>query len=125
MWTCARRRLLQPETTVPNANFLGEFEQMVLLAILQCGSKANGYEIRLELERSAGRTVSKGAFYTTLDRLEGKGYLTWEARVAENGGSTLPQRHFNVTPQGLDELRRSREALLSLWRGLDGLLEAK
>lgn len=110
---------------MPSTNFLGEFEQMVLLAILQCGSEANAYEIRQELERSAGRKVSKGAFYTTLDRMEGKGYLKWEARVAENAGSSLPQRHFTVTPQGLDELRRSRDALMNLWRGLDGVLEAK
>lgn len=105
--------------------YLGEFEQMVLLAILQRGRDANGYEIRQELEVSAGRTVSKGAFYTTLDRLEAKGYIGWEARVAEGGASALPQRHFHVTPAGLDELRRSREALLRLWRGLDGVLEAR
>ena len=103
--------------------YLGEFEQMVLLAILQRGTEANGYEVRRELEESAGRVVSKGAFYTTLDRLERKGYLTWEARVPANGDSSLPQRHFTVTPDGLEELRRSREALLTLWRGLDGVLK--
>ena len=108
---------------MPSTTFLGEFEQMVLLAILQCGIAANGYEIRRELERSAERRVSKGAFYTTLDRLEGKGYLTWEARVPERGPSSLPQRHFRVTPRGVSELRRSRAALLNLWRGLDEVLE--
>jgi DNA-binding PadR family transcriptional regulator len=108
---------------VPSATFLGEFEQMVLLAILQCGADANGFEVRRELEVSAGRRVSKGAFYTTLDRMEGKGYLNWVARVPEGGASSLPQRHFTVTPQGLDELRRSRDALMNLWRGLDGVLE--
>lgn len=107
-----------------NANFLGEFEQMVLLAVLQRGERANGYEIRQELEASAGRTVSKGAFYTTLDRLESKGYLRWETRIPEGGASSLPQRHFRVTPSGMEELRRSREALMNLWRGLDGFMEA-
>ncbi len=105
--------------------YLGEFEQMVLLAILQRGEQANALEIRRELEASANRKVSKGAFYTTLDRLEKKGYLTWEARVAEGGRSGLPQRHFRVTPAGLDELRRAREALTRLWRGLDQLLEPR
>lgn len=107
-----------------STSFLGEFEQMVLLAVLQRGERANGYEIRQELETSAGRTVSKGAFYTTLDRLESKGYLRWETRVPEGGVSSLPQRHFRVTPAGLEELRRSRDALMNLWRGLDGLMEA-
>jgi DNA-binding PadR family transcriptional regulator len=104
--------------------YLGEFEQMVLLAILQRGADANGYEVRLELEESAGRSVSKGAFYTTLDRLETKGYLTWEVRAPEDGGSSLPRRHFTVTGAGLAELRKSRAALLKLWRGLDGVLSA-
>lgn len=103
--------------------FLGEFEQMVLLAILQCGDRANGLEIRRELEESAGRSVSKGAFYTTLDRLEAKAYLVWESREADRGPSRLPQRHFSVTAAGLEELRRSRDALRNLWRGLDDLLE--
>jgi len=103
--------------------FLGEVEQMGLLAILQCGDRANGLEIRRELEASANRSVSKGAFYTTLDRLETKGWLRWETREPEEGLSRLPQRHFTVTPAGLEELRRSREALHNLWRGLDELLE--
>ncbi len=108
---------------MPPKTFLGEFEQMVLLAILQRGDRANALEINRELEASAGRSVSKGAFYTTLDRLERKGYLTWEARPAEDGRSGLPQRHFRVTPEGIAELRKAREALTRLWRGLDGVLE--
>ena len=103
--------------------FLGEFEQMVLLAILQCGKDANALEIRRELEASADRTVTKGAFYTTLDRLEKKRYLTWHARKAERGRGGLPQRHFAVTPEGIAELQRAREALTRLWRGLDQVLE--
>lgn len=108
---------------MPGNTFLGEFEQMILLAILQAGEHANAYEIRKELEVSAGRKVSKGAFYTTLDRLEKKSYLTWTARVAEQGRGGLPQRHFQVTPEGVGELRKSRDALMNLWR--DGVLEAK
>lgn len=103
--------------------FLGEFEQMVMLAILQRGEHANGLEIRRELEVSADRSVSKGGFYTTLDRLEKKGYLTWEARVAENGRAGLPQRHFRVTPEGIAELQKSRNALRNLWRGLGHVLK--
>ena len=61
-------------------SFLGEFEQMVLLAILQKGDKAYGVEVRREIEECAGRKVTRGAFYTTLDRLETKGYLRWTTK---------------------------------------------
>ena len=107
----------------PN-RYIGEFEQVVLLAVLQRGQDANGYEVRKELEQEADRTVSKGAFYTTLDRLEAKGYLTWKVREPTGGRSSLPQRHFKVTPAGLDELRRSRKTLMKLWSGLEQVLDA-
>lgn len=104
------------------SRFLGEFEHMLLLAILQTEGSANAFEIRKELEESAGRRVSKGAFYTTLDRLERKGLLTWKAEEVEGTRGGLPQRFFKVTPQGVAELRRSRNALFNLWRGLDEVL---
>jgi DNA-binding PadR family transcriptional regulator len=110
---------------MPPKTFLGEFEQMVLLAILQRGRNANALEVRRELEASAHRTVSKGAFYTTLDRLEKKGFLSWASRVADHGRGGLPQRHFTVTPEGIAELRKSRDALTRLWRGLDQVLETR
>lgn len=103
---------------------LGEFEQVVLLAVLQTASQANGFAVRRALEEEADRVVSKGAFYTTLDRLEAKGYLAWELREPTEARSRLPQRHFEVTPEGLDALRRSRRSLLRLWNGLEGLLDA-
>jgi DNA-binding PadR family transcriptional regulator len=108
---------------VPHNGYLGEFEQMVLLAILQGGEDAHAMQVRRELEASAGRKVTKGAFYTTLDRLEKKNYVTWNARVPDEGRRGLPQRHFRVTPEGLDELRKSKAALTNLWRGLDGVLD--
>lgn len=108
---------------VSRNGYLGEFEQMVLLAILQGGEDANALQVRRELETSAGRTVTKGAFYTTLDRLEKKNFLTWKARVPDEGRRGLPQRHFRVTPEGVDELRKSRAALVNLWRGLDEVLD--
>ena len=106
-------------------SFLGEFEQMVLLAILQRGEDANALEIRRELEESANRKVAKGAFYTTLNRLERKKYLSWTARTVGEGRSGLPHRHFKVTPQGVAELQKSRDALQNLWQGLDEVWEAR
>jgi DNA-binding PadR family transcriptional regulator len=105
----------------PNA-FLGEFEQMVLLAVLQRRHEAFALEVRQLLEEQAGRTVSRGAFYTTLDRLERKGMVTWTAEEAGPRRSG-PLRRFEVTPAGIEALRASRRALETLWRGLDVLAE--
>jgi hypothetical protein len=55
--------------------YLGEFEQVVLLAVLRLGKGAYGVPIRREIEGRTGRAVSVGALYSTLDRLESKGYL--------------------------------------------------
>jgi DNA-binding PadR family transcriptional regulator len=104
-------------------SFLGEFEQMVLLAVLQQGEEAFALEVRQELERSAGRAVSRGAFYTTLDRLERKGFVRWEERLPRDSRRSAPLRHFEVTAEGIEALRTSRRALETLWRGLDEVLE--
>ncbi len=106
-----------------SGGFLGEFEQMVLLAVLQRGDEAFALEVREEIERSAARSVSRGAFYTTLDRLERKGMLRWDEAVPEDPRTSAPLRRYAVTDPGLDALRASRAALLNLWRDLDGLLE--
>ena len=106
----------------PN-HFLGEFEQMVLLAILQTADEAFALEVRREIERSADRPVSRGAFYTTLDRLERKGLLAWSEAVPDDDRTAQPLRRYAVTDAGLEALRASRSALMNLWRDLDGLLE--
>jgi DNA-binding PadR family transcriptional regulator len=104
------------------AAFLGEFEQMVLLAVLQRGDQAFALEVRRELETSAGRRVSRGAFYTTLDRLERKGLVKWTEEEPADGRRNAPLRRFRVTAAGLEALRTSRRALTTLWRGLDDVL---
>jgi len=103
--------------------FLGEFEQMVLLAIIQQSDQAFALEVRREIQESAGRSVSRGAFYTTLDRLERKGLVSWTEETPEDVRRNAPLRLYRVTPSGLEALRGSRRALDSLSRGLDALLE--
>ena len=98
---------------------LGVFEQMVLLAVLRQGDSAFGLEVRREIEASAGRKVSRSAFYTTLDRLEKKGFVKWTPMVAESPRRVAPIRLFTVTQAGLAALRDSRGALEALWRGMD------
>lgn len=103
--------------------FIGEFEQMVLLAILQLGEEAHGPDISRQLEERAGRSVSRGALYSVLDRLATKGYLRWEigAATSERGGH--PKRRFEVTGAGLAALRASRRALHNLWADLDHVFD--
>ena len=110
---------------MPPKSSLGEFEQMVLLGILQKASKAYGVEVRREIEECSGRKVTRGAFYTTLDRLESKGYLRWTTRPVEGWRGGIPQRHFEVTENGLEKLQQSRAALDRLWRGLDKELKPR
>ena len=102
-------------------NFLGEFEQRVLLAMLRC-EKAYPIEIRREVARASGHEPSRGAFYTTLDRLEAKKLVRWVAESGDEGRDGLPQRRFFVTPEGVTALRASRKALLELWNGLEDVL---
>ena len=102
---------------------LGEFEQMVLLAILQLKDEAYALSILGELEQRAGRSVSRGTLYKTLERMEAKGLLTWAAEDGgpERGGHS--RRKFDVTGRGLTALRASREAFRKLWEGLDEVVE--
>ena len=105
-------------------NFLGEFEQRVLLAILRCDAKAYPIAIRKEVARASGHEPSRGAFYTTLDRLEAKHLVRWTAEGGDAGRDGLPQRQFLVTAEGMTALRASRRALLELWSGLEETLES-
>jgi DNA-binding PadR family transcriptional regulator len=104
------------------ADALGEFEQLVLLAVLQLGTDAHAARIRDTIEQGAQRRVTRGALYATLDRLTTKGFIDWEVEDAtpERGG--IPRRRFRVTRPGLEASRRSYSAVRALSRGLDGVL---
>jgi PadR family transcriptional regulator len=103
--------------------YLGEFEHLVLLAILRLGDEAYGPAILDELEQRTGRTPSPGSMYVTLDRLEEKGLLRSRLADATGDRGGRPRRYVTVTAHGLREVRASRAALLKLWRGLEGVLE--
>jgi len=102
--------------------FIGEFEQMVLLAILQLGMAAYGPDISEELERKANRRVSRGALYSSLDRLQQKGFIRWEIEGATSERGGHPKRRFEVTPAGLKTLRAAHRALTNLTAGLEEVL---
>ncbi len=103
--------------------YLGELEQVLLLAIMRLGADAYGVRIMQELETAIGRSVSRGSVYVTLDRLEEKGWIESESVPSTSGRGGRPRRVVTVTPEGIVELRRSREALLTLWAGLEQALD--
>jgi len=103
--------------------YLGELEQMVLLAILRLDDKAFGTNVLGELNRRVQRRVSRGALYVTLDRLEEKGMLTSKLGDPTPRRGGRPRRYMTVTPTGVAALRRSRAAWINLWEGLDSVLE--
>lgn len=101
---------------------IGEFEQLVLLAILRLGDKAYGIPIVDEIKQQTGRDVLRPAVYVALRRLEEKGLVeSWEGEATpERGGRA--KRYFRVEPEGLKRLRESRRALLNMWAGLQAVL---
>ncbi|UCG86904.1 MAG: helix-turn-helix transcriptional regulator [Gemmatimonadota bacterium] len=101
---------------------LGEFEQLVLLAILQLEDEGFALSILRELDRRAGRRVSRGALYKTLERLEEKRYVEWEVEETTPGRGGHPRRRFTVTRAGVAALQTTRDALFRFWKGLEGVL---
>jgi len=101
--------------------YLGEFELMVLLALIRLGDDAYGVPISREIEKRSGREVALGSVYAALERLEAKGLATSRLGdpTAERGGRA--KRFFHVTAQGLREVRQTQKALVNLWRGLPEL----
>lgn len=104
------------------APLLGEFEQLVVLALLRLGADAYGASVALEIEEQTGRTVSVSAVHTTLDRLEEKGLI--RSRLGEpspqRGGKR--KRHYHVQPAGIRALQHALRGLRRMTAGLDDLL---
>lgn len=105
--------------------YLGEFEQMLLLAAMRLEDEAYGAALMQELETRVGRAVSRGSVYVTLDRLEDKGWIASEISSSrpERGGRS--RRIIRVTREGVAALKKSRAALLNLWDGLEDALDAR
>lgn len=102
---------------------LGEFEQLVLLAILHLGDDAYGVAIVDAIEERTGRKVSRSSLYVTFDRLEAKGFLTSKLRPGDETRGGKLRRYVNVTPKGMVELSESRATLMGMWKGLEPVLE--
>jgi PadR family transcriptional regulator, regulatory protein PadR len=104
---------------MPAASPLGEFEQIVLLAILRLGDKAYGVTIREEIMRCTDREPAPGALYTTLDRLEAKGLLKsrFGDPTPQRGGRA--RRYFKVSASGVQAVARAQRSYQRLLEGLE------
>ena len=98
---------------------LGEFEQLVLLAIAHLRDEAYGIPIVEEIERRTGRSVARAAVYVTLRRLEEKGFVsTWMSDpTPERGGKG--RRYAKLEAEGARALREARQVAERMWGGLD------
>jgi DNA-binding PadR family transcriptional regulator len=100
-------------------DFLGEFEQVVLLAVARLEGAGYGVSIRKEIARRTGRDVTVGSVYTTLARLEEKGMV--DSREGDptprRGGRA--RRHFGLTPEGARALEFARGMMDRMWDGVD------
>ena len=101
---------------------LGEFEQLILFALVSLGDDAYGVSVRREIEARAGRGVSAGAVYTALERLEGRGFVS--SRVgeptAQRGGRR--KKYYRIEPAGAATLARSYQTLSRMAEGLGAKL---
>jgi PadR family transcriptional regulator PadR len=104
---------------------LGDFEQLVLMGVLRLGDAAYGAAIRQEIHARSGRDVSISAVYTTLDRLEGKGFLSsWiGAPTPERGGRR--RKFYALRPAGTAALQQAYRAITAMASGFEAGLETE
>lgn len=98
--------------------YLGEFENMLLLTLLQLGGKSHGSLVRQQLKDLVSRDVSIGALYATLERMENKGFIrsSLGEKTAERGGRA--KRYFEVTAKGKETAKQTKKQLETLWQGV-------
>ena len=111
---------------------LGEFETLILLAVLHVGDQAYPPAVRREIERRTGRAVARGAVYVTLDRLETKRLLTSDVVHGLHGlpeseavRAGRPRRYYRVSPKGVRAVQRAIEAVERMRAGLEPILERR
>ena len=103
--------------------YLGTFEQLILFSVLQLRDEAYGVSIRENIEERTGRTVSVGAIYTTLGRLEERGLV--RSRTEEARGRTgRPRKYYALSPEGARKLRESYASIQSMAGGLISELDS-
>lgn len=97
---------------------LGEFEQLLLFALLRLDEHAYGVAIRQEIERRTGRQVSAGAVYTALGRLENRGLVVSRIGDSAPGRAGRRRKYYRLKPMGAQALQRCFEGLQEMARGV-------
>jgi len=103
---------------VSRNEFLGEFEQIVLLTVARLRGEAYGVAIRQEIEERVGRSVAIGSVYAALDRMERKGFLVSEVGDPSPVRGGRAKRFYALREPGAEALAQSRDLLYGLWGGL-------
>src|SRR5215217_1070739 len=104
---------------------LGDFEQLVLFGVLRLDADACGAAIRQEIHARSGRDVSINAVYTTLDRLESKGFLrSWTGEPTPQRGGRR-RKFYALTPAGIAALKQAYHAFTAMADGLERRLDTK
>ena len=104
------------------ATTLGEFELLVLMAVLRLDDEASGSRVRDEIEARTSRRVSRGAAYITLDRLQDKGLLTSRVLEAPAEAGGRPRRRYRVTAAGRKAAAQSMSDLVRMRAGIEAML---
>ncbi len=97
---------------------LGEFEEIVILAIAILNNKAYSVSIKDEIESRLSRTISFGALHTALKRLENKGYLRSFAGESTEERAGRPRQYFEITGLGKKALQYTRDTRDQLWKAI-------
>ena len=107
------------------ADFLGAFEQAVLLAIIRLGRQAYGRAVLKEVQARLEREVAAGAVHSTLDRLERKGLVSSRLGTGTPIRDGRARRYYTVEAEGVRALNDARTAMQNLWRGFDRPLKVR
>jgi PadR family transcriptional regulator PadR len=124
LFTCIAGDLFIILEEMNRRGHFGEWELMVLLALMRLGEDAYGVPICREIEAQTGREPAVGSVYATLERLEEKGFVDSELGkpTAERGGRA--KKYFRITDNGVREVRKTQSDLMNLWSGLPQLERA-
>ena len=101
------------------ADTLGTFEQAVLLAVIRLGDDAYGRAVFKQVAERLQREIAAGAVHATLERLEGKGFVTSRLGPGTEIRGGRARRYYRLSPAGLCALNDARAAVEGIWRGID------
>jgi DNA-binding PadR family transcriptional regulator len=106
---------------MPKAHYIGEFELLVMLAVIRLEQGAYGVPISREIERHTGRDVAYGTVYATLERLQEKGLVSSKLGEATPQRGGRAKRYFRVTPEDFLTVRETKQSLTGFWKNLPAL----